>query len=640
MTLYVDPNGNAMQKPLSTSTDVSLRQPQPGTMAQPAAPSPAGARPGVSPVEEAKAMRAPPKVPGNVSDAMSPRQAAMYRRGQALADTGKKLAGGLRASGLAAVASEGFNDYKLAGDIDTSAGGTIDYLQNGEYGNAALSLGRGVVETGLDLASGVAGLGDIALPGQPLKNGLRNLVTDAFPTTFKTAGGQAVSTAGAGRGFVNPAAADPNGPRPTPLTQPNTPPNAGPSLSNDLPAGWRARPLDTTSDSSVRRITTPDGRTLYTNVAGPDNAALMGMRSGAVSIAPGVPTASSVAPTPATGPMVAGGGAASLGAPATEPMVAGGGAASLGGSVPSQVRSAQTFRDQVAQGNAQRAVTDGLRSGNARERAAAMQLAGQLSGDIENTARASARNEVEQDMNEANNATARRGQDTQRDIAEGNNAVSLRGQDVQAGIARMQDRTAQMKDYRQYQLDVAKVGEERAKTMFDQRQEADKNLTTKLESMFVKDGKPDSTVVAEVKRGVVGALAGYVEQLSKIPANSPDYAEAQKIAEAIQQRGAAALSDDKLQKLIAQIELARRARANHSAINPFASDFRGASDPNAYNIVGVDKGIFQDQYVTANGTRIPTRLADFADGGTGAPIPSKLVDVPTTQFDILKGMRQ
>lgn len=627
MTLYVDPNGNAMQKPLSTSTDVSLRQPQPGTMAQSAAPSPAGASPGVSPVEEAKAMRAPPKVPGNVSDAMSPRQAAMYRRGQALADTGKKLAGGLRTSGLAAVASEGFNDYKMAGDIDTSAGGTIGYLQNGEYGNAASSLGRGAVETGLDLASGVAGLGDIALPGQPLKNGLRNLVTDAFPTAFKTAGGQAVSTAGAGRGSVNPAAADPNGPRPTPLTQPNTPPNAGPSLSNDLPAGWQARALDTASDNSVRRVTTPDGRTLYTNVAGPDNAALMGMRGGAVSIAPGapgVPTASSVAPTPAT-----------------EPMVAGGGAASLGGSVPSQVRSAQTFRDQVAQGNAQRAVTDGLRSGNARERAAAMQLAGQLSGDIENTARASARNEVEQGMNETNNATAQRGQDTQRAIAEGNNAVSLRGQDVQAGIARMQGRMAQMKDDRQYQLDVAKFGEERAKTMFGQRQEADKNLTTKLESMFVgEDGKPDSTAVAEVKRGVVGALAGYVEQLSKIPANSPDYAEAQKTAEAIQQRGAAALSDDKLQKLIAQIELARRARANHSAINPFASDFREASDPNAYNIVGVDKGIFQDQYVTANGTRIPTRLADFAGGGTGVPIPSKLVDVPTTQFDILKGMRQ
>ena len=270
-----------------------------------------------------------------------------------------------------------------------------------------------------------------------------------------------------------------------------------------------------------------------------------------------------------------------------------------------------------------------------------MQLAGQLSGDIENTARASARNEVEQGMNETNNATAQRGQDTQRDIAEGNNAVSLRGQDVQAGIARMQGRAAQMKDDRQYQLDLAKFGEDRAKTMLGQRQEADKNLTTKLESMFVgEDGKPDSTAVAEVKRGVVGALAGYVEQLSKIPANSPDYAEAQKTAEAIQQRGAAALSDDKLQKLIAQIELARRARANHSAINPFASDFREASDPNAYNIVGVDKGIFQDQYVTANGTRIPTRLADFAGGGTGVPIPSKLVDVPTTQFDILKGMRQ
>lgn len=552
--------------------------------------------------QQAGAMRAPPSVPGQPTTSLSGLRSMTGAAGNTVRGVlnSSKVSGVLKAGGAVAAAQaigDSMQDDSTARYAKRF--GVSEPTGDGSVGDiakfAALRAGGFASDLGNHLTGGLAGKLFRDNPGE----------SSIAPMSF-----------------VAPAAGTAD--LRAPVYPSNTPPGSGPQVTNDLPAGWQARALDTASDNSVRRVTTPDGRTLYTNVAGPDNAALMGMRGGAVSIAPGVPTASSVAPTPAA-----------------EPMVAGGGAASLSGSVPSQVRSAQTFRDQVAQGNAQRAVTDGLRSGSARERAAAMQLAGQLSGDIENTARASARNEVEQGMNETNNATAQRGQDTQRAIAEGNNAVSLRGQDVQAGIARMQGRAAQMKDDRQFQLDLAKLGEERAKTMFSQRQEADKNLTTKLESMFVgEDGKPDSTAVAEVKRGVVGALAGYVEQLSKIPANSPDYAEAQKTAEAIQQRGAAALSDDKLQKLIAQIELARRARANHSAINPFASDFREASDPNAYNIVGVDKGIFQDQYVTANGTRIPTRLADFAGGGTGVPIPSKLVDVPTTQFDILKGMRQ
>lgn len=552
--------------------------------------------------QQAGAMRAPPSVPGQPTTSLSGLRSMTGAAGNTVRGVlnNSKVSGMLKAGGAVAAAQaigDSMQDDSTARYAKRF--GVSEPTGDGSIGDiakfAALRAGGFASDLGNNLTGGLAGKLFRDNPSEP----------NVAPMSFAA---PAAGTADL-RAPVYPS---------------NTPPGSGPQVTNDLPAGWQARALDTASDNSVRRVTTPDGRTLYTNVAGPDNTALMGMRGGAVAIGPGVPTASSVAPTPAT-----------------EPMVAGGGAASLSGSVPSQVRSAQTFRNEVAQGAAQRAVADGMRSGSARERAAAMQLAGQLSGDIENTARATARNETEQGMNEANNATARRGQDTQRGIAEGNNAVSLRGQDVQAGIARMQGRVQAMKDDRQFQLDLAKLGEERAKTMFSQRQEADKNLTTKLESMFVgEDGKPDSTAVAEVKRGVVGALAGYVEQLSKIPANSPDYAEAQKTAEAIQQRGAAALSDDKLQKLIAQIELARRARANHSAINPFASDFREASDPNAYNIVGVDKGIFQDQYVTANGTRIPTRLADFAGGGTGVSIPSKLVDVPTTQFDILKGMRQ
>lgn len=555
--------------------------------------------------QQAGAMRAPPSVPGQPTTSLSGLRSMTGAAGNTVRGVlnNSKVSGMLKAGGAVAAAQaigDSMQDDSTARYAKRF--GVSEPTGDGSIGDiakfAALRAGGFASDLGNHLTGGLAGKLFRDNPGE----------SSIAPMSFAA---PAAGTADL-RAPVYPS---------------NTPPGSGPQVTNDLPAGWQARALDTASDNSVRRVTTPDGRTLYTNVAGPDNAALMGVRGGAVSIAPGVPTASSVSPTPAT-----------------EPMVAGGGAASLSGSVPSQVRSAQTFRDQVAQGNAQRAVTDGLRSGNARERAAAMQLAGQLSGDIENTARASARNEVEQGMNETNNATAQRGQDTQRAIAEGNNAVSLRGQDVQAGIARIQGRMAQMKDDRQYQLDVAKFGEERARTMFGQRQDARNNFNEWAKSAFVtrdKDGKaiPDEAKVADFNTAVNATLGNMITRLQQ----AGDAASVQK-AERLQQLGIAALDEQDKQTLKQLFDRRNRVTEARGLI-PGTATANRSDDLFDYAITGADAGLVQKRFKMAGGGSIGVNDLRYADGPANYVLPD-LFKAPTSTLGptleeqaALKGLR-
>jgi len=555
--------------------------------------------------QQAGAMRAPPSVPGQPTTTLSGLRSVAGAAGNTARQVlnNSKVSGMIKAGGAVAAAQaigDSMQDDSTARYAKRF--GVSEPTGDGSFGDmakfAALRAGGFASDLGNHLTGGLAGKLYQDNPGAP----------DVVPHQF-----------------VAPAAGSAD--LRAPVYPSNTPPGSGPQVTNDLPADWRARALDTTSDNSVRRVTTPDGRTLYTNVAGPDNAALMGMRGGAVSIAPGVPTASSVAPTPAT-----------------EPMVAGGGAASLSGSVPSQVRSAQTFRDAVAQGAAQRAVADGMRSGSARERAAAMQLAGQLSGDIENTARATARNETEQGMNEANNATARRGQDTQRDIAEGNNAVSLRGQDVQAGIARMQGRMAQMKDDRQYQLDLARFGEERAKTMFGQRQDARNNFNEWAKSAFVtrdKDGKaiPDEAKVADFNTTVNATLGNMITRLQQ----AGDPASVQK-AERLQQLGIAALDEQDKQTLKQLFD--RRNRVTEArGLVPGTATAERSNDLFDYAITGTDAGLVQKRFKMAGGGSIGVNDLRYADGPANYVLPD-IFKAPTSTLGptleeqaALKGIR-
>lgn len=233
-----------------------------------------------------------------------------------------------------------------------------------------------------------------------------------------------------------------------------------------------------------------------------------------------------------------------------------------------------------------------------------------------------------------------RGQDMNYDLGLRGQDVQMRGQDMSNQVARANARMEQMNKDRQYNLDLAKFGEEKAKTMFDQRERSDKDLTAKLESMFTtRDDKGNFVVdrqrVATHKAGITAAIGERAAALEAIPQNSKDYAEAQKLAGQLREKGAAALSEDALQKLIAQLEVKERSAAGHSAWNPFASTHVDSSNPADYGIRGERKNlILPDEYVLENGGTVPKRYLDKANGDL-------IGGQKTTRFDILKqGMRQ
>jgi hypothetical protein len=234
------------------------------------------------------------------------------------------------------------------------------------------------------------------------------------------------------------------------------------------------------------------------------------------------------------------------------------------------------------------------------------------------------------------------------------NAVTLRGQDVTAGTQRATSQAAartatanaaatKAQQDRTYELDVAKFGQEKAKTMFDQRDQADKSLTSKLESMFTtKDDKGNPIVdkerVAGHKAGVTSYIGDMIDKLRSVPRGSPDYDAAQNKAQELQSRGVSALGEDRLQKLIAQLEVKQRSEAA-SGGGPFSGSHVDSADPSGYDVVGQDNGLFQDQYRLRNGAKVPTRALDYQRGGN-AILPNSWGDNTTNRFDILKkGLR-
>lgn len=231
-----------------------------------------------------------------------------------------------------------------------------------------------------------------------------------------------------------------------------------------------------------------------------------------------------------------------------------------------------------------------------------------------------------------------RGQDLTYDLGLRGQDVQMRGQDMSNQVARAQARMEQMNKDRQFQLDVAKFGEEKARTMFDQRERSDKDLTSKLEAMFTtRDDKGNAVVdkdrVAAHKAGITAAIGERAAALESIPKGSPDYEQAQKLAGALREKGAAALTEDGLQKLIAQLEVKQRSADAHSWWNPFAGTHVDSANPGDYDIVGKRNGLITDDYVLRNGGTIPTRKLDKAQGDL-------IGGQKTTRFDILKqGLR-
>jgi hypothetical protein len=339
---------------------------------------------------------------------------------------------------------------------------------------------------------------------------------------------------------------------------------------------------------------TQNGKTLYSNVAGADNDKLMSNNPG-VQVIPGSLRA----------------GADSLGS-----------TSSLDGD--NAIRAAN-LRDGV---DFDRGTKAGLAAESER------QIQSLASSPLGTPGRAFAQKQL---LAREEQFTTRRGQDLSY-------GASVHGHELSAKTAANTARLDQIQKDRSYKLDVEKFGEEKAKTMFNERQQADKDLTAKLEAGATTvdaDGKVvvDHNKVAEQKNAITAHIGETIAKLQNIPKDDPRYAQAQKTAEELQKSGATNLGDDRLQKLLTQLEVKRRSADAHSSFNPFGGTHKDSADPSAYDIVGKEKGFLQDQYTLRNGSKVPARTLDYDNGGN--PIaPNAIGNRRTDRFNILKGGAQ
>lgn len=471
---------------------------------------------------------------------------------------------------------------------------------NYAYGNLGAAAARTVAGTN---AASIAA-GQTPTPGLPALPTLQNPLANApgGPQSAQRAlpEGMTPSGAGAGRGFVSPL-------------------RGNPAPENDVPVGWTSR--DVAGASGVRRMTTPDGRTLYTNVVGEDNERLMSGR-------PGLQVAPAIAPSAVPGAGSA--GRAAQPAPQTE-------AVGIRGSVNDDLRA------KMDAGTL--SVLD--RSTTRAERMQARQLAADAK-NAEAQRRVSLRG---QDMSlegqRMGNEVALRGQNITADGQLLNANVALRGQELTAQSARNAARIQQMNADRTYQLDVAKFGEQQAQTRFDQREKGQKSFDDWAGSLFMtknKDGMdvPDAGKKSEFIRTSSVALGSLIAQLQQ----KGDPASLAR-ADELSKRGLGAL--DAEDKAMLKTLFDRRERFLATRGNRIESTFGAAEGPvsddlTQYAFTGDASGLIQSRLRMAGGQTIGDNDLRYTDPAN-AILPDWM-KTPTTNLgptarerEALKGIR-
>ena len=241
--------------------------------------------------------------------------------------------------------------------------------------------------------------------------------------------------------------------------------------------------------------------------------------------------------------------------------------------------------------------------------------------------------------------TAMRGQDVQGRGQDLQHDATLRGQDVQmAGhlmstqVARAQARMQQMQQDRQYGLEVAKFGEEKAKSAFTQRQQSAKDLQGRFEGELIDPatGKADPNRVAEHMGAVNSFVSDAIAKAEAVPKGAPGYAEAQAMAEKLRSEGVKAVGEDRLQQITLGLKAKHLNAQNSSPYNPFMGSQVDSSNPDDYRIKAVEKNtLTPDMYIHRNGARTPVNVLDRVGG---SPVMN-VGKARTTQFDPLKGAR-
>jgi hypothetical protein len=376
------------------------------------------------------------------------------------------LASGLARMAPAALGATAVSDFganKIADpDVDSSAGGTMNYLRQGDWSGAGASLKKGALETGMDLMSGVAKV----VPGHSIEDllgGMRNALGNQLTVDGHAQGGAApVAAPGA------PASTAPN---PTDSRMANG--------EQGLPEGGVSVP----DAPGVRKFTDARGGTGYSNVPG-ENA----------------PSGAGVSVLPFSEGLARQARANEITKSTIEP-----------GSVviPGVNAPATQYERDTAARNAGVRSTLGAGAGLSRPALRAREL------DLEQ-----ARNGIAERGQDLTAAAAKDSTAAMREGHQLNFDSSIYGTDMGGKNARARLNYEMGKDNRDYGLRNAEFGAAQDKTRFEQRAAGDKALHEQITNLLpptVVDGKqaPDTATAARYASGlqqVMGARRHVLEQ--------------------------------------------------------------------------------------------------------------------------------
>jgi hypothetical protein len=278
------------------------------------------------------------------------------------------------------------------------------------------------------------------------------------------------------------------------------------------------------------------------------------------------------------------------------------GAIGIGGDTLSS-SSARDFQSKVGQGSTLDrfgvgpATRNQIMEQDARQRGIETQEAGQ-------NARAAASNNVSLRGQDRSSVAAQIAADASRANADLAAAVNVRGQDINDRRASATDKRAAMQQDRQFQLDVARLGADQAKTNFDQRERGQKSFDEWAGSIFTrKDDKgndvQDTGKRAEFVRTSSAAVGRMIEAL-ELKGDKQSLAYAQRLST----NGLGALDAEDKANLKTLFDRRQRhidAGGQTSGFGPTGGVTDNLLD---YSITGQDNGAIQKRLKTAGGQSI------------------------------------
>jgi hypothetical protein len=411
------------------------------------------------------------------------------------------------------------NSYKLDDpDVDSSAMGTLRALRDGDADMFRRSVGKGLLETGMDIAQSVAATSDLALPGTPTQDRLRAFLRNRF-------GDQLIDNSQAGlRDRLTMSGLRPTPPEPPPVRPIAAPENQRVMDPRDAMAQGTASVPPVVSTPAVG---TPAAAPDDDNVVTREGNSFEGknIREG-FRYADGRPTGGTFSVVPGFAP-------AALPA---EPVVPGGATgigAGPGRETGMELR--ERFNRESAQDTLRRQLA-GYTTGTwsnpriaAQQAAAAAQTLAQMDASASNERVAAQRNAGDTERTRMQNDTLRRNTDVTAAVQrEGNQLEAqtrLRGQDMSYNLGLTQAQAQANSARRQAELEFAKLVQEQANKdrTFEAEQDAKsiaqrdaaRESATKLAQTLFRDpktGEVDNRRVADF----IGAIEYTLPSIERV----------------------------------------------------------------------------------------------------------------------------